>query len=88
MALERNFSLLDSSDSVASARWQESAARGEFLPQVVPTFESGEGRTLFGLDVSQKLPWTGGTLVASGRYLSQPDDVRCPTRAAATCACS
>jgi len=73
VALERNFSLLDSSDSVASARWQETAARGEFLPQVVPTFERGEGRTLFGLDVSQKLPWTGGTVVASGRYLTQPD---------------
>ena len=78
VALERNFSLQDSSDSVASARWQESAARGEFLPQVVPTFERGEGRTLFGLDVSQKVPWTGGTLVASGRYLSQPDDVEVP----------
>jgi outer membrane protein len=73
VALERNFSLRDSSDSVASARWQESAARGEFLPQVVPTFERGEGRTLFGLDVSQKLPWTGGTVVASGRYLTDPD---------------
>jgi outer membrane protein TolC len=73
VALERNFSLLDSSASVASARWQESAARGEFLPQLVPTFERGEGRTLFGLDVAQKLPWTGGTLIASGRYLSQPD---------------
>ncbi len=73
LALERNFSLRDSSDAVSSARWQESAARGEFLPQVVPTFERGEGRTLVGLDVSQRLPWTGGTLVASGRYLSQPD---------------
>jgi len=73
VALERNFSLLNSGDSVAAARWQESAAAGQFLPQVVPTFEQGEGRTGFGLDVSQRIPWTGGTLVASGRYLSQPD---------------
>jgi outer membrane protein len=79
VALERNFSLRDSSDAVASARWQESAARGEFLPQLVPTFERGECRTLVGLDVSQRLPWTGGTLVASGRYFSQPDaDLEAP----------
>jgi len=73
VALERNFSLLNSSDSVAASRWQESAAAGQFLPQVVPTFERGDGRTAFGLDLSQRLPWTGGTLVASGRYVSEPD---------------
>jgi outer membrane protein len=73
VALERNFSLLNSGDSVAAARWQESAAVGQFLPQVIPTFEQGQGRTGVGLDVSQRIPWTGGTLVASGRYLSQPD---------------
>jgi outer membrane protein len=73
VALERNFSLLDFTDAVSASRWQESAARGEFLPQVVPFFQRGEGRTLFGLDVSQRLPWTGGTLVATGRYVSEPD---------------
>jgi outer membrane protein TolC len=70
VALQQNFSLLDSADSVSSARWQESAARGEFYPQVVPLFQRGEGRTLFGLDVAQRLPWTGGTLTATGRYTS------------------
>jgi outer membrane protein TolC len=79
VALERNFSLLDSADAVSASRWQESAARGEFLPQVVPLFQRGDGRTLFGLDVSQKLPWTGGTLTASGRYVSEPElDVETP----------
>jgi outer membrane protein TolC len=73
LALEQNFSLLDSSAAVTASRWQRSAASGEFLPQVVPLFSRGDGRTLFGLDVSQRLPWTGGTLVATGRYISQPD---------------
>jgi outer membrane protein len=70
IALQQNFALLDSADSVSTARFQESAARGEFYPQVVPLFQRGEGRTLFGLDVSQRLPWTGGTLTATGRYTS------------------
>jgi outer membrane protein len=73
LALEQNFALLDSSAAVTASRWQRSAASGEFLPQVVPLFSRGDGRTLFGLDVSQRLPWTGGTLVATGRYVSQPD---------------
>ena len=73
LALQQNFSLLDSSAAVTASRWQRSAASGEFLPQVVPLFSRGDGRTLFGLDVSQRLPWTGGTLVATGRYVSQPD---------------
>ena len=73
LALEQNFTLLDSAAAVTASRWQESAARGEFLPQVVPLFSQGEGRTLFGLDVSQRLPWSGGTLIATGRYVSQPD---------------
>jgi len=73
LALQQNFSLLDSVAAVTSSRWQESAASGEFLPQVVPLFSRGDGRTLYGLDVSQRLPWTGGTLVATGRYVSQPD---------------
>lgn len=70
LALQYNFTLLDSADSVSSARWQESAAKGQFLPQVIPVFQRGEGRTLFGLGVSQKLPWSGGRLTATGRYTS------------------
>jgi outer membrane protein TolC len=72
MALERNFGLLDSADSLAATRFQESAARGEFLPPVTPLYQKSQDQSVFGLDVSQKLPWTGGTLSATGRYLSQP----------------
>jgi outer membrane protein TolC len=73
LALVHNFALLDSAAFLTASRWQESSVSGQFLPQVVPLFQRGDGRTLFGLDVSQKLPWTGGTLVASGRYASEPD---------------
>jgi outer membrane protein TolC len=72
LALEQNFTLLDSTDAVASSRWQESAARGQFLPQVTPLFQKSDQSSLFGLDLTQKLPWTGGTLTATGRYLTQP----------------
>jgi outer membrane protein TolC len=72
MALERNFGLLDSADSLAATRFQESAARGEFLPSVTPLYQRSQDQSVFGLDVSQKVPWTGGTLSATGRYLSSP----------------
>jgi outer membrane protein len=72
LALEQNFGLLDSADSVATSRFQESAARGEFLPRVTPLYQRSDARSLFGVDVSQKLPWTGGTLTATGRYLTEP----------------
>jgi len=73
LALERNFSLLDSADSVAASQWQVSAARGRFLPQLVPIYQRGDDRSVFGIDFSQQLPWSGGTLTATGRYLSDPD---------------
>lgn len=72
LALEQNFGILDSADSVAASRFQESAARGEFLPRVTPLYQRSDDRSLFGVDVSQKLPWTGGSVTASGRYVSEP----------------
>ncbi|HXK08871.1 MAG TPA: TolC family protein [Vicinamibacteria bacterium] len=72
LALEKNFSLLGSVDAVETARWQEKAAFGEFLPTVTPLFQRSSDSYVFGVDVAQKLPWSGGTLSASGRYTSQP----------------
>ena len=46
--------------------------RGGFLPGRDADLPRGEGRDVFGVDVSQRLPWTGGTLTAAGRYLSEP----------------
>jgi outer membrane protein len=73
LALEHNFALLDSRDSVSASIWQERASRGRFLPQVAPLYQRGDGRSTFGLDVRQELPWTGGSLTATGRYLTEPE---------------
>jgi outer membrane protein TolC len=72
LALERNFSLLDSVDAFNATRWQEKAALGRFFPTVTPVFQRSDDRTVFGVDLAQTLPWTGGTVSATGRYLSDP----------------
>jgi outer membrane protein TolC len=71
-ALAQGFALLDSRDAVSASRWREKAAVADFFPAVTPTYQRGEGRDVFGVDLSQRLPWTGGTLTAAGRYLSEP----------------
>ena len=71
-ALAQGFALLDSRDAVSAMRWREKAAVADFFPAVTPTYARGEGRDVFGVDLSQRLPWTGGTLTAAGRYLSEP----------------
>lgn len=72
VALERNFALLDSVDALLASRWQEKAALGQFFPTVTPTYQRSDERTVWGVDLAQKLPWTGGTLSATGRHLSEP----------------
>jgi len=72
LALERNFALLDSVDAVSATRWLEKAALGRFFPTVTPVFQRSDDRTVFGVDLAQTLPWTGGTVSATGRYLSEP----------------
>lgn len=71
-ALAQGFALLDSRDTVSASRWREKAAVAEFYPSVTPIYQRGEGRDVFGVDLAQRLPWTGGTLTATGRYLSEP----------------
>jgi outer membrane protein TolC len=72
LALERNFALLDSADAVTAARWQERTARAQFVPRVTPFYQRSEGRSDYQLDLAQELPWLGGSLSASGRYLTDP----------------
>jgi outer membrane protein TolC len=72
LALEQNFALLDSGDALASSRWQEKAAQGQFYPRLTPVFQKADHRSVFGVDFAQKLPWTGGTVTAAGRYLTEP----------------
>jgi outer membrane protein len=72
LALGRSFPLLDSQDAVTAARWRARTALADFFPSVTPLYQRGDGRNLFGIDLAQRVPWTGGTLTASGRYLTDP----------------
>lgn len=62
VALRGNLALLSVQDGLSAAEAQESAARAAFLPQATPRFTRGDTETLVGLDVSQRVPWTGATL--------------------------
>src|SRR5512143_1274697 len=70
LALERNYVLLTAGDSVAAARFREAAARGEFRPRLTPRYQGGPGGPAFGLDASQRLPWTGGSVTAGAAFRS------------------
>jgi outer membrane protein len=78
IALERNFALLNSADSVQSARYRESAARGQFYPQLVPRYQHGPAGSAFGLDVAQRVPWSGATVTATGLLTSLADETLSP----------
>jgi outer membrane protein TolC len=70
VALDRNFSLLSTGDSVTAARFRESAARGGFLPKLTPRYQGGPDGKAFGVDASQRLPWTGGSVTAGASFRS------------------
>ncbi len=73
IALERNFQVLDQADSVAAAGFRVGVARGQFLPQVTPRFAQTSEGTSFGVDLSQKLPWSGGTVEGGAAFTSNED---------------
>ncbi len=72
LALERNFALLDWADALTGARWLEKTARSQFLPTATPFYQRTGERSVYELDLAQELPWLGGSLTASGRYLTDP----------------
>ena len=65
IALERNYGLLNSTDSVLSARYREGASRAQFYPKLTPRYLHNESDSAFEIDASQRLPWTGGSLTGS-----------------------
>ena len=77
MALTRNPDLLNSSDALLSAQWNERAVRSTFLPQVVPFFateksdETGERTDSYGLFVSEQFPF-GTALTGQAIVNRQP----------------
>jgi len=70
MALERNFSLLNSADSVTTSRLREGVSRAQFYPKLTPRFQRSGDDSNLALDAQQKLPWTGGTVTASANLRS------------------
>jgi outer membrane protein len=72
VALGQSFELLDSAAAVSASRWREKASFASFLPSVTPIYQRSDDRNVFGIDFSQRLPWTGGSVTATGRHLTQP----------------
>lgn len=70
IALERNFGLLSSADGVLSARYRESAARSEFHPRLTPRYQRSDSSSTYALEGFERLPWSGGSLTASGTFQS------------------
>jgi outer membrane protein len=67
-ALQGNFALLDTTDSLSSARYRYSASLADFYPKLTPRVSRGQDQSAVGFDASQALPWTGGTFIATGNY--------------------
>ena len=76
LALQKNFSLLSAADSVAAARYREHDAVAQFYPKLTPSYSGSTfGDRSFSLDLSQRLPWSGASLTANGRYFTLADAV-------------
>jgi outer membrane protein TolC len=72
VALKKNYGLLTTADSVQSSRINYSAARAQFYPQLIPTFQRSSEESSFGLEATQRLPWTGGSLSATALMRALP----------------
>ena len=72
-ALERNFTVLNSADAVATSRLREGVTRAQFYPKVTPRYSRSADDSVFGLDATQKLPWTGGSVTAAALMSSTFD---------------
>ena len=74
LSLEQNFTVLSAADNVSTSRMQETVARAQFFPKLVPSYaHSAQGPSL-GLEARQKLPFTGGTFSASAGFRSSLED--------------
>jgi outer membrane protein len=72
-ALERNFTVLNSADAVVTSRLREGVTRAQFYPKVTPRYQRSADDSVFGLDATQKLPWTGGSVTAAALMSSTFD---------------
>ena len=74
-ALSGNFGLISSAESAQTARLRYRTAVADFYPQLTPRYVHGEDERIFGVEASQRLPWTGGSVSATSLLRSSPDDV-------------
>lgn len=72
-ALQHNFGLLQSADSVTSARHRYSAALAQFYPKLVPSYRRSSDDSTLAFEAQQRLPWTGGSFSASASFRSMPE---------------
>jgi len=76
IALTRNFGILSGLDAVEGARLGEAASLAQFYPKLIPSYQqSAAGNTALGtrgfsLELDQKLPFTGGSIQATGALTS------------------
>lgn len=81
-ALSGNFGLISSAESVQTARLGYRRAVAQFYPQLTPRYVAGENEQALALEASQRLPWTGGSIAATGALRSLPEDVSPAPRSA------
>jgi outer membrane protein TolC len=78
LALEQNFGLLAAADGRRAAEFNEAAARAAFYPKLTPSYSRGEGLNAVSLDASQRLPWSGARLQATGTLRTAPAELGAP----------
>ncbi len=74
IALERNFGILGSADSLLASRYREGAAKAQFYPRITPRYQRNAGPDVVGLDITQRIPWSGATLTAAGTLTTTPEN--------------
>ena len=80
LALQGNFGILAAGDSLQSARFRENAAESQFHPKLTPRYQRTADDSLFGVEASQRVSWTGATVTASGAFRSLSPDLGGPPR--------
>jgi outer membrane protein len=74
LAVQQNFAILSAADALTSARIREDTSRAQFYPKLTPRILASSDDRGFFLDLSQRLPWSGGSLAASGGVRSIDGD--------------
>jgi outer membrane protein TolC len=74
IALERNYGMLGAADALLASRYRESAAKAQFYPRITPRYQRSAESDVIGLDLSQKLPWSGATVTAGGTLTGTPEN--------------